>query len=93
MGVSNGTTIATFCVKKGYNRLSITSGAIRECYQEDACLGGTDPDRYCAAHHQGPCEYMSRLVPGAPLHATVRSFVRTLGHLCNANRHGHLTGH
>ncbi|CAM9198733.1 unnamed protein product [Ectocarpus sp. 8 AP-2014] len=50
----NDTTVATFKLKKGYYRPSITSETIRECYQEDACLGGTDPERYCATLYTGP---------------------------------------
>lgn len=55
-GVSSGTTMATFNVKKGYYRPSITSDAIRECYHEEACSGGTNPERCCAAHYESPCE-------------------------------------
>ena len=55
----NDTTVATLMLKTGFYRPSIISETIRECYQAEACLGGTDPDRYCAAHYKGPCECIS----------------------------------
>lgn len=53
---SKGTTLATLTLDKGYYRTSKTSHDVHECYNEDACVGGNDTDKYCASGYQGPCE-------------------------------------
>lgn len=59
MGVrasSGVTTIKTFDLEEGYYRVSSESRIVLECYQGDACLGGTDASNYCKAGYMGPCE-------------------------------------
>ena len=53
---SSVTTIETFELKKGYFRASNKSVNVLECYQEDACAGGTDASNYCKPGYMGPCE-------------------------------------
>lgn len=54
--LSRGATLATLSLKKGYYRTSNHSHEVRQCYHEDACLGGNDADKYCASGYEGPCE-------------------------------------
>lgn len=53
---SRGTTVATLDLQKGYYRTSAKSQVVVECYLEDACVGGTDAESYCADGYEGPCE-------------------------------------
>lgn len=59
MGVrpsSGVTTIETFDLEEGYYRVSSKSSIVLQCYQDDACVGGTDASNYCANGYRGPCE-------------------------------------
>lgn len=53
---SRGTTVATLTLEPGYFRTSNESNDVRECYNENACRGGSDPDEYCTSGYTGPCE-------------------------------------
>lgn len=48
-------TIETLDIAPGYWRSSRTSREIRECYEADACVGGSE--EYCKTGHGGPCKY------------------------------------
>lgn len=56
---SSGTTVSTLSLEKGYYRTSDTSLAILECYQEEACVGGSDAEHMCASGYEGPCEFLN----------------------------------
>eukprot|EP00903_Cladosiphon_okamuranus_P015456 g14274.t1 len=49
-----GATLQTLELESGYYRTSNVSRSILECYREEACTGGSDPNEYCAAGYQGP---------------------------------------
>ena len=53
---SDGTTVASITLKKGYFRTSNKSHDILQCYRKRACQGGSDADQYCAPGYFGPCE-------------------------------------
>lgn len=53
---SSVTTIETFDLEEGYYRVSSESPIVLECYQDDACVGGTDASNYCKSGYRGPCE-------------------------------------
>ena len=54
--LSDGATLETLHLEEDYSRISSASRAILECYNGDACKGGTDPDKYCTPGYEGPCE-------------------------------------
>lgn len=54
--LSEGTTVRTLNVEKGYYRISADSINILECYNKDACVGGDTVGEYCAPGYEGPCE-------------------------------------
>lgn len=54
--LSSGTTVASLSLQQGYYRTSDKSRVVRECFNENACRGGTDVDSYCATGYKGPCE-------------------------------------
>lgn len=47
-------TLETLELEPGYWRSSTTSREIKECYETDSCVGGTE--EYCAVGYDGPCE-------------------------------------
>lgn len=57
-------TLASLSLDEGYWRTSNTSKDIRQCHNEDACVGGEAEmcgdvncaEGYCAAGYTGPCE-------------------------------------
>ncbi|CAM9485036.1 unnamed protein product [Ectocarpus sp. 12 AP-2014] len=51
---SSGTTVATLDLREGYYRTSAESRVVVECYLTSACVGGTDPENYCADGYEGP---------------------------------------
>lgn len=53
---SSGTTVSSLTLKEGYYRTSNASTSIVECYRQESCVGGDDPDKYCAAGYKGACE-------------------------------------
>lgn len=55
-GRSSGTTVSSLTLEKGYYRTSNASVAIVGCYRQESCLGGDDPEKYCASGYGGPCE-------------------------------------
>ena len=57
VGVSSGTTIANLELEKGHFRTSDESDVVVECYRSEACVGGNDPDEYCADGYEGACKY------------------------------------
>ena len=48
-------TLQSLELHEGFWRSSPTSKDIRECYEEEACLGGSY--HYCSAGYTGPCKY------------------------------------
>ncbi|CAN0379041.1 unnamed protein product, partial [Scytosiphon promiscuus] len=40
-------------LEKGYYRTSNQSHDVLKCYQEKACLGGSDTATYCASGYEG----------------------------------------
>lgn len=52
----SSTTLLTFDIKEGYYRTSTESPIVLECYQPDACIGGTNSSNYCAIGYEGPCK-------------------------------------
>lgn len=54
--LSSGTTIAALTLEKGYFRVSNQSHVVLKCYEEDACHGGDDIEKYCTSGYTGPCE-------------------------------------
>ncbi|CAN0600455.1 unnamed protein product, partial [Laminaria digitata] len=53
---SDGTTIATLSLDKGYFRTSNESDVILKCFHQNACVGGSDAANYCEPGYTGPCE-------------------------------------
>ncbi|CAM9957302.1 unnamed protein product, partial [Laminaria digitata] len=53
---ASGTTVATLVLERGYYRTSYQSHNVLECYLPEACVGGADTTKYCAAGYTGPCE-------------------------------------
>eukprot|EP00752_Nemacystus_decipiens_P011444 g10163.t1 len=58
---SEGTLLETLPIQSGYWRSAFTSTTIRECFNDDACVGSVgssrriaDPDDYCATGYLGP---------------------------------------
>lgn len=51
-----GTTLETLELNPGYYRTSNRSHVVLECFRESSCLGGIDPNSYCADGYDGPCE-------------------------------------
>lgn len=57
-------TLASLVLDEGYWRASNTSRAVRQCHNEEACLGGKAEmcggvncaEGYCASGYTGPCE-------------------------------------
>lgn len=49
-------TLESLLLAPGYWRSSGTSTEIRECYEADACVGGTNG--YCGAGYDGPCRFL-----------------------------------
>lgn len=63
--LSEGTTLAALTLDKGYYRTSNRSHDVHKCYNEDACVGGNDTEKYCASGYQGPCEdKVGETIPG-----------------------------
>ncbi|CAN0030927.1 unnamed protein product [Scytosiphon promiscuus] len=63
-------TLETLDLERGYWRSSITSRDVRECYETDACVGGTSG--YCGAGYDGPfCAVCSE------------GYTRGLGYTCS----------
>lgn len=54
---SRGTTVANLDLQQGYYRTSATSKVVLECYFEDACVGGSIDEEYCAEGYKGPCKF------------------------------------
>lgn len=57
---SSVSTIETFDLEEGYYRVSNESSIVLQCYQEEACVGGTNASNYCATGYRGPCESSDR---------------------------------
>lgn len=55
-GNATGQILSSLDLKKGYFRISNNSHVVLECYQVDACRGGTNATEYCADGYEGPCE-------------------------------------
>lgn len=53
---STNTALRTLDIKEGFYRVSADSTVVLECYQKDACVGGTNQGKYCAVGYEGPCE-------------------------------------
>lgn len=53
---SRGTNLATLSLAEGYYRTSAESREVLECYQADACVGGTAAQDNCASGYHGPCK-------------------------------------
>ena len=53
--LSRDGTLQSLELEEGFWRSSPISKDIRECYEEEACVGGTYD--YCAEGYTGPCEY------------------------------------
>ncbi|CAN0107425.1 unnamed protein product, partial [Hapterophycus canaliculatus] len=51
-----GGTLETLVIEPGFFRSSTASTDIRECFHEEACVGGVVPSEYCATGYTGPCE-------------------------------------
>ena len=51
-----GMTLETLNLMSGFYRASNKSREILECHREDACLGGSKADTYCAKGYTGLCE-------------------------------------
>ena len=61
---NSGMTLETLDLVSGFYRTSNSSKEVLECYQKEACMGGSIAGSYCAGGYAGPCEgFMS------PLHA------------------------
>lgn len=52
----DGVTLNSLQLKPGFFRISNESHDVLECYQEEACQGGEDPENYCTRGYKGPCE-------------------------------------
>ena len=48
--------MASLALEKGFYRVSGESLVILECFNEDACVGGSIAGQYCAEGYTGPCE-------------------------------------
>ena len=55
---SSGTNLATLSLEEGYYRTSAKSREVLECYQAEACVGGTAAEQNCASGYEGPCKCM-----------------------------------
>lgn len=55
---SRGTTVRSLDIEEGFYRTSARSEDVRECYLEDACVGGSSANSYCAAGYSGPCTFI-----------------------------------
>ena len=54
---TDGVTMETLVISRGYWRATSTSDAILACYNADACSGGvTGAESFCALGYTGPCE-------------------------------------
>ena len=56
VATSIATTVESLTLEKGFYRTSKESDVVMECYRSEACLGGSDPDEYCAEGYEGACE-------------------------------------
>ena len=56
VATSIATTVESLTLKKGFYRTSKENDIVMECYRSEACLGGSDPDEYCAEGYEGACE-------------------------------------
>lgn len=52
-----GKTLGTLELERGYYRTSETSLDILECHREEACVGGSNASRYCAAGYRDACKH------------------------------------
>lgn len=52
-----GVTLAELKLERGFYRTSAESQNVLECYQENACIGGADPSRYCEEGYKGACKW------------------------------------
>lgn len=57
---TDGVTLESLDLEEGFFRMSTTSHAVLECYQEEACRGGTEVTNYCSGGYEGPCEFPAR---------------------------------
>lgn len=53
---SSGGTLASLELDEGFYRTSAESSSILECFNRDACKGGSDASSYCAEGYRGPCK-------------------------------------
>ena len=53
---NSGMTLETLNLMPGFYRTVSKSREILECYREEACMGGSNADNYCAEGYAGPCE-------------------------------------
>ncbi|CAM9660999.1 unnamed protein product [Ascophyllum nodosum] len=51
---NSGMTLETLSLMPGFYRTFSKSREILECYREEACMGGSNADRYCAEGYAGP---------------------------------------
>ena len=51
-----GMTLETLDIMSGYYRTSNQSRNVMECHGEEACVGGSNVDTYCAESYAGPCK-------------------------------------
>ena len=59
---NSGMTLETLDLMSGFYRTSNKSREVLECYREEACLGGSNADTYCAEGYAGPCEKFYLLI-------------------------------
>lgn len=79
--LSKGATLETLTLEKGYYRTSSYSHDVHGCYNEDACVGGSNAENYCAIGYEGPCEYTRtnpRMPPGLLVIAAVQHQISTM---------------
>ena len=53
---NSGMTLETLNLMPGFYRTFNKSRDVLECYREEACMGGSNADTYCAEGYAGPCE-------------------------------------
>lgn len=71
-----GGTVASLVLDKGFYRVSSKSLSILECFNEDACVGGSVAGKYCAEGYTGPCKY--RLFSSQSVSRSISIHIRPL---------------
>lgn len=69
-----GVTLPELNLLRGYYRTSAESQNVLKCYQEEACIGGTDVSQYCQEGYRGAC----KTNPSGILHGFCFNFSTTL---------------